>query len=165
MAATNMKTKILFISFIFLSLNLFHSQIKSPDLYLGENLYIEMPNYFKTKSSNDKVTIESHIITIGMHYNGGKKITFKVLPNGTLIRSIIVLGRQLPNIRITYVNKDNQPIKVEKNKLQNFITYKELTEQCTIENLMLILSQFKNVYIVNDDSLAKKVQIEQLYSL
>jgi hypothetical protein len=153
--------------FICFSINLFHCQTKeSKNLYLGQDLYLEILSNPKFKSSDRNIIIETYIVEIG-NINDGKAITFKILPNGFLTRQISIVGNSIPSIRIMYENKkgDNNPIKMKREKLQNFISYEELTKYATIENLMLIINSYKHIYIVDKNNYVKKVQIEQLSSL
>lgn len=153
--------------FICFSINLFYCQTKeSKNLYLGQDLYLEILSNPKFKSSDRSIIIETYIVEIG-NINDGKAITFKILPNGFLTRQISIVGNPIPSIRIMYENKkgDNNPIKMKREKLQNFISYEELTKYATIENLMLIINSYKHIYIVDKNNYVKKVQIEQLSSL
>lgn len=144
-----------------------HSQIKSEiNSYKGENLYIEVPLTANYQILDKNTIVESYLIEIGSLCNDKKNIKFEVLSGGILSRKISVVGKSLPTIKITYTNKDsnNKPVKINKTNIQNFITYEEL-KNSSIDNLFWVISQFKNVYILNNKSEAKKVQIEQLPSL
>jgi len=161
-----MKT-LLFFLFCF-SISFFYSQDKKPEsLYTGENLYIEIPYPAQSVISDKTMKLESYLIEIGAPWNQGQIVTFKVLPGGTLSRQISIAGRSIPTLEITYVSKqgNNEPVKTDKRKIQNLITYEELTKHSTIDNILWIVGQYKNIYIIDQDSKAKKVQVKQFSSL
>lgn len=158
--------KLIFI-FLCFSISLVYSQIGSEiNLYKGENLYIEMPSLPKHQLLAKNIRLETYLIEIGAPCNGGKKIRFEVLPSGKLSRHIIIPGCSTPTIEISYLSKndDNKLTKIDKTTIQNFITYEEL-KNSSIDNLLWVFSQFKNVYILNNKNEAKKVQVTQLPSL
>lgn len=143
------------------------SQIKSEiNLYKGENLYIENSFFPKNKTIDANKIIESYLLEIGSLCNEKKNIKFEVLPNGKLIRNIVMTGKPLPTVKVIYTNIDgnNKPVKIDKINMQNFITSEEL-KNSSIDNFLWIVSQFKNVYIINSENEAKKVQIERLPAL
>ncbi len=159
--------KKLLVTCLCFSINLAQSQIKNEiSLYKGENIYIEVPFNAKYQTLDKNTIIESYLIEIGSSCEDKKNIKFEVLSDGKLSKNISLTGKSLPTIKVTYTNKDgnNKVVKINKSNVENFISYEEL-KSSSLNNLLWVISQFKNVYILNNKNEAKKVQIEQLPSL
>lgn len=152
--------KVLSLVIVFLIYNTFYSQNLN-----NENLYIDYP-FLPTYRFEDKnITREYYVIRIGCEC-AGQNIDFSISPTGGILKSIKVIGRNIPTLNFIYLNENNQnnSFEIDREKIKNMISYKDI-KYSNKDNLTSFINLFKNIYIIDEKNNAKKIQLTDSSSL
>lgn len=142
--------------------------INSSFCFSQENIYLiikESPNVKIFTYKSDSIQHNQYIISL---YVDKSKIKYSI-EDGILRKSIDFQWTDDQRLNLIYqnTNGDNNPILVRKDTIKNTIRYDQMIKAESYQNLLKVLKEFKNVYIIEEESfydgfyIAKKIQKPQ----
>lgn len=142
--------------------------INSSSCFSQENIYLiikESPNVKIFRYQTDSIQNNQYIISL---YVDKSRINYSI-EDGILQKQIQFQWSDSQGLNLIYqnTNGDNNPILVLKDTIKNTIRYDEMIKAASYQNLLKILKEFRNVYIIEEESLydgfyvAKKIQKPQ----
>ncbi len=107
---------------------------------------------------NDTLTIENYSFNLNKDFT---KIKFNIDKNKNLIKILNFSNKKSKHIKFTYenCNDNNIPILCKKSKIKNYIKFKEMLDSENFKNLIMILSEFEEIYIINEELIVNEYYI------
>lgn len=142
--------------------------INSSSCFSQENIYLiikESPNVKIFRYQTDSIQNNQYIISL---YVDKSRINYSI-EDGILQKQIQFQWSDSQRLNLIFqnTNGDNNPILVLKDTIKNTIRYDEMIKAANHQNLLKILKEYRNVYIIEEESLydgfyvAKKIQKPQ----
>lgn len=128
--------------------------INSSSCFSQENIYLiikESPNVKIFRYQTDSIQNNQYIISL---YVDKSRINYSI-EDGILQKQIQFQWSDSQRLNLIYqnTNGDNNPILVLKDTIKNTIRYDEMIKAASYQNLLKILKEFRNVYIIEEESL------------
>ncbi|WP_209390381.1 hypothetical protein [Chryseobacterium sp. RR2-3-20] len=135
----------------------FFSKLSSQ--YNKENIFLEVPLSPYSSSYDSNESLEIYRIT---EQECNDNISFSVDENKKLIKNIIIKSYNPNTLEIVY-NKKNNNKQEEVIVNGNLINYQDLV-RTNLKNIISILNEYNNIYIIDNKKNIKKVTVKLLDS-
>lgn len=128
--------------------------INSSSCFSQENIYLiikESPNVKIFRYQTDSIQNNQYIISL---YVDKSRINYSI-EDGILQKQIQFQWSDSQRLNLIFqnTNGDNNPILVLKDTIKNTIRYDEMIKAANHQNLLKILKEYRNVYIIEEESL------------
>lgn len=138
--------------------------INSSSCFSQENIYLiikESPNVKIFRYQTDSIQNNQYIISL---YVDKSRINYSI-EDGILQKQIQFQWSDSQGLNLIYqnTNGDNNPILVLKDTIKNTIRYDEMIKAASYQNLLKILKEFRNVYIIEEESLYDGFYVAKKY--